>query len=93
MGANLNSAFCIVTLQRKTIRIINNQRRNSHLSLLFKKNSILKFEDKILINNIVFISKSINNLLPPIFKNWFIFCSEIHMTQSHLQLINYIVQN
>ena len=26
----------------------------------------------------MFISKSINNLLPPIFKNWFIFCSDIH---------------
>ena len=24
------------------------------------------------------MSKSINNLLPPIFKNWFIFCAEIH---------------
>ena len=36
-----------------------------------------KFEDKILIGNIIFVSKSINNL-PPIFKNWFIFCSEIH---------------
>ena len=24
------------------------------------------------------ISKSINNLLPPIFKNWFIFCSDTH---------------
>ena len=35
-------------------------------------------EDKILINNIILISKSINNLLPPIFKNWFIFRSEIH---------------
>ena len=26
----------------------------------------------------MFISKSINNLLPPIFKNWFIFCSDIY---------------
>ena len=76
-GQNLNSAFRIVTLQKKAIRIINNQPRNSHSSLLFKKSNILKFEDKILINNIIFISKSINNLQPPIFKNWFIFCSDI----------------
>ena len=48
------------------------------MSLLFKKNNILKFEDKILINNIIFTSKSINNLQPPIFKNWFIFCSDTH---------------
>ena len=77
-GQNLNSAFTIVTLKKKTISIINNQLRNSHSSQLFKKGSILKFEDKILIKNIIFISKSINNLLPPIFKNWFIFYSEIH---------------
>ena len=50
----------------------------SHSGPLFKQNDILKFEDKILIGNIIFVSKSINNLLPPIFKNWFIFCSEIH---------------
>ena len=36
---------------KKAIRIINNQPRNSHSSLLFKKSNILKFEDKILINN------------------------------------------
>ena len=28
--------------------------------------------------NIIFISKSFDNVLPPIFKNWFIFFSEIH---------------
>ena len=64
--------------KKKAIRIINNQLRNSPSSLLFKKSNILKFEDKILINNIIFISKSFNNLQPPIFKNWFIFCSDIH---------------
>ena len=35
-------------------------------------------EHKILINNIIFTRKSIKNLLPPIFKNCFIFCSNIH---------------
>ena len=78
MEQNVNFAFRIVTLQKKAIRMINNQPRNSHSSLLFKKSNILKFGDKILINNIIFISKSINNLQPPIFKNWFIFCSDIH---------------
>ena len=51
---------------------------NSQSSLLCKKSNILKFEVKILINNIIFISKSINNLQPPISKNWFIFCSNIY---------------
>ena len=41
----------------------------SHSGPLFKQNNILKFEDKILMGNIIFVSKSINNLPPPIFKN------------------------
>ena len=76
-GQNPNSKLRVTTLQKKVLRIINNQPKNSHSGPLFKQN-ILKFEDKILIGNIIFVSKSINNLLPPIFKNWFIFCSEIH---------------
>ena len=34
-GQNLNSVFRIVTLEKKAIRIINNQSSNSHSSLLF----------------------------------------------------------
>ena len=52
-GQNVHSAFRIATLQKKAIRIINNQPRNSHSSLLFKKSNILRSEDKILINIII----------------------------------------
>ena len=52
--------------------------RDSLSSPLFRSNHILKLEDKILIENILFINKSFNNLLPPIFKNWFTFCSDVH---------------
>ena len=76
MGAK--PQFQVTTLQKKTLRIINNLHKNSHPGALFKQNNILKFEDKILTGNIILVSKSIINLLPPIFKNWFIFCSEIH---------------
>ena len=80
-GKTLTPHLELSPYRKKTIRIINNQPRNSHSSLLFKKSNILKFEDKILINNIIFISKSINNLLAPIFTP---------TIQSHLQLINYL---
>ena len=50
-------------------------------SLLFKSNHILKPEDKILIENILFINKSFNNL-SPIFKSWFTFCSDVHNYQT-----------
>ena len=88
MGAK--PKFQVKKLKKKALKIINNQPRNSHSGPLFKKSNILNFEDKILISNIIFISKSINNLLSPIFKNWFIFCSEIqnYDTVSRCQLIN-----
>ena len=49
---------------------------------LFKSNHILKLEDKILIENILFINKSLNSLLPPVFKNWFTFCSDVQNYQT-----------
>ena len=33
---------------------------------------------KINLENILFISKSINNLLPSLFNNWFVFSSDTH---------------
>ena len=61
---------------------MNFQSRDSHSSLLFKANHILKLEDKILIEKVLYINKSFNNLLPPIFKSWLTFCSEIHNYQT-----------
>ena len=81
-GQNLNAVSRIVILQKKALRIMNFQSRDSHSSPLFKSNHILKLEDKILIENILFINKSLNNLLPPIFKNWFTFCSDVKNYQT-----------
>ena len=77
-GQNLHSLSRIIILQKKALRIMNFQSRDSHSSPLFRSNHILKLEDKILIENILFISKSFNNLLPPIFISWFTFCSDAH---------------
>ena len=64
---NCSTIQRIIILQKKAIRIINFQPRNFHTSPLFKQNSILKFQDKICIENILFISRSLNNLSPSIF--------------------------
>ena len=68
----------LVVLQKKALRINNFQPRNSHSSPLFKKSSILKFWDKVNLENPLFVSKSINNLLPSLFNNWFLFSSDQH---------------
>ena len=73
---NFGTIQRIVILQKKAIRIINFQLRNFHTSLLFKQNSILKFQDKICLENILFVSKSLNNLSPSIFNTCFSFSSD-----------------
>ena len=45
---------------------------------MFKQNSILKFQDKICLENILFVSKSLNNLSPSVFNTWFSFPSDQH---------------
>ena len=64
--------------KKKAVRIINFQPRNYHTSLLFKQNVILKFQDKICLENISFVSRSLNNLTPPVFSTWFSFSSDQH---------------
>ena len=55
-----------VALQKKAVRIINFQPRNSHTNHLFKQSSILNFQDKICLENILFVTKSLNNLSPSV---------------------------
>ena len=73
---NFSSIKRILILQKKAVRIINFQPRNSHTSPLFKQNFILKFQDKICLENILFVSKSFNNLSPLNFNTWFSFASD-----------------
>ena len=68
----------ILILQKKAVRIINFQPRNSHTSPLFKQNFIIKFQDKICLENVLFVSKSLNNLTPSVFSTWFSFSSDQH---------------
>ena len=68
----------VVILQKKAARIINFQPRNSHTSPLFNQSYILKFQNKICLENILFVSKSLNNLSPSVFNTWFRFSSDQH---------------
>ena len=68
----------IIILQKKVVRIISFQPRIFHTSPLFKQNSILKFQDKICLENILFVSKCLKNRSPSIFNMWFSFSSNQH---------------
>ena len=60
-------------MQKKAVRIIYFQLRNFHTSPLFKQNFILKFQDKICLENILFVSKTLNNLSPSILIHGLVF--------------------
>ena len=52
---NCSTIQRIIILQKNAIRIINFQPRNFYTSPLFKRNFILKFQDKICLENICYI--------------------------------------
>ena len=75
---NTNSVKRLHLLQKKSLRIMFFQSRNSHTVPLFKVSKILKSFDKAALENCIFINKSLKGLLPSIFNNWFKFSVESH---------------
>ena len=76
---NFRTIQRIVILQKKAvIRIINFQPGSFHTSPLFKQSSILKFQDKICLENILLVSKSVKNLTPSVLNTCFSFSSDQH---------------
>ena len=49
-----------------------------HSSPLFSENNILMFGGKIIFENILFVNKSINRQVSPIFYSWFTFSENLH---------------
>ena len=62
-----NSSKQIEKLQKKAIRIVNNVKFNSHTSVLFKRDGILKFGDLCALHDYKFCYKFVNGLLPKYF--------------------------
>ena len=75
---NFNAVNRVSILQKKALRTVSFQPKDCHSSPLFKKQSLLKFEDRIQLENVLLVSKYFNNILPSIFHKWFTLCSDIH---------------
>ena len=75
---NINTVNRLIILQKKALRIMNFNNQLFHSSPLFSENNILKFIDKITLENIFFVNKSINRQVPPIFFDWFTFLGDLH---------------
>ena len=69
-------------LQTKAVGLITLSSVDAHSSPLFKKLSILKMNDLVEYYVAIFMFKYNNNLLPPVFKNFFISVSNIHKYQT-----------
>ena len=63
---------------KKALRYISFRRQDCNSSPLFFKLNSVKFEVKILLENVLLVSKYINNPLSQVFDKRFTFCSNIH---------------
>ena len=68
----------LIILRKKALRILSFECRNSHSNPLFFRHEIIKLCDKIIMENYLFISKSINFNLPSISNHWLPFSSDSH---------------
>ena len=90
MGSKQNSQNRRFLLQKKTFRTISFERRNILLNPLFYMHEIVKLHDKIIIENFLFISKSINFDLPSIFNHWFTFSLYSHRYETSCSLKGFL---
>ena len=67
---NSSSAKRLLILQKKSLRLFF-QNGNAHTGPLFKNWKILKFSDKVALDNCILISKSLHKSLSKIICNWF----------------------
>ena len=61
-----------------------------HSSPLFPSNNILKFGDKITLENILFFSKYINRQVPSIFYDWFAFSGNLQRHEICWSVTNHL---
>ena len=87
---NNNSVKRLHLLQKKSLRLMFFQSRNSHTGLLFKMSKILKSFNKTALENCIFISKSLKGLVPFIFNNWFKFSFETHSRDTGWSNLGYL---
>ena len=73
LGQTKSSINRVFIIQKKALRTIHFKSKFDHTSSLFCEPNIIKIPDKIYMENCLFVSKSLNNQLPEIFNNWFVF--------------------
>ena len=75
---SFNSTKRLFISQKKVLRLMFFLRREADIKPLIKDFNILKFHDKIALENTIFIHKSLKHQLPQPFDNWFGLSSNFH---------------
>ena len=87
----INTVNRLIILHKKALQIMNFKDQLFHSCLLFFGNNILKFGDKITLENILFINKSINRQMPPIFYDWFTFSGNLHRYKTYRSANDHLI--
>ena len=87
---NVNTVRRLIILQKKALRMMNFKDHLFHSSPLFSSNNVLKFGDKVTLENILFISKSINRQVCSIFFDWFTFSGNLHRYETCWSVTNHL---
>ena len=87
---NINTVRRLIILQKRAFRIMNFKDQLLHSSPLFSSNNILKLGDKITLENIPFVSKSINMQVPSIFYDWFTFSGNLYRYETCWPVTNHL---
>ena len=86
---NITIVRRLIILQKKALCITSFKDQLLHSTPLFSSNNILTFGDKITLENIIFIMKSINTQVPSIFYDWFTFSGNSHRYYTCRSVTNY----
>ena len=87
---NINTVRRFTILQKNGIGIMNFKYQLSYSLPFFSSNNILKFDEKITIENILFVSKTINRQVTPIFYAWFTFSGNLDRDKTCWSVTNHL---
>ena len=90
IAQNFHTVRRLFIVQKKALRIMNFKDQLFHSSPLFSSNNILKFGDKITLENILFVSKSINRKVSSTFNDWFTFSEKVHRYETCWSATNHL---
>ena len=80
---NINTVNRLIILQKKAPRIINFKDQLFHSTSLFSENNVLKFGDKMTLEPILFVIKSINRQVSLISYDWFTFSRNLRRCENY----------